>query len=38
MSDIVIETKQLTKEYKRDEFRVTALKDADIEIHKGALP
>lgn len=35
MSDIVIETKQLTKEYKRDEFRVTALKDADIEIHKG---
>jgi putative ABC transport system ATP-binding protein len=35
MSEIVIETKGLTKTFKRDEFQVTALKDADIEIHKG---
>ena len=35
MSDIVIETKGLTKTFKRDEFEVTALKNADIEIHKG---
>src|SRR5918998_1117 len=35
MSDIVIETRGLTKEFKRDEFQVTALKDVNIEIHKG---
>lgn len=35
MGDIVIETKGLTKTFKRDEFQVTALKDADIEIQKG---
>src|SRR5215203_5467225 len=35
MSDIVIETKNLSKVFKRDEFEVTALKNADIEIHKG---
>jgi putative ABC transport system ATP-binding protein len=35
MREIVIETKGLTKTFKRDEFQVTALKDADIEIHKG---
>src|SRR5215210_6094175 len=35
MSEIVIETRGLTKTFKRDEFQVTALKDADIEIHKG---
>ena len=35
MSDIVIETKNLTKTFKRDEFEVTALKDAGIKIHKG---
>lgn len=35
MSEIVIETRKLTKEFRRDEFKVTALKDADIEIHKG---
>ena len=35
MREIVIETKRLTKTFKRDEFQVTALKDADIEIHKG---
>lgn len=36
MSEIVIETKNLTKVFKRDEFQVTALKNADIQIHKGA--
>ena len=35
MSEIVIETKRLSKVFKRDEFEVAALKDADIEIHKG---
>ena len=35
MSDIVIETKNLTKVFKRDEFEVTALKDAQIEINRG---
>jgi len=35
MSEIVIETKHLTKEYVRDEFHVLALKDASITIHQG---
>jgi putative ABC transport system ATP-binding protein len=35
MSEIVIETKHLTKTFKRDEFEVTALKNAEIKIHKG---
>jgi putative ABC transport system ATP-binding protein len=35
MSDIVIQTRQLTKEYIRDEFRVIALENVDIDIHKG---
>jgi putative ABC transport system ATP-binding protein len=35
MSEIVIETKGLRKEFRRDEFHVIALKDVDIEIHKG---
>jgi putative ABC transport system ATP-binding protein len=35
MSDIVIETKHLTKQFVRDEFKVIALQDVDIEIHKG---
>ncbi len=35
MSEIVIETKNLSKEFIRDEFHVYALKDVDIEIHKG---
>ena len=35
MPESVIETQQLTKEYVRDEFHVVALKDVDIEIHKG---
>ena len=35
MSDVVIQTKNLTKEYVRDEYHVFALKDANIEIRKG---
>ena len=35
MSETVIQTRQLTKEYIRDEFHVMALEDVDIDIHKG---
>src|SRR5229473_6666983 len=35
MSQTVIETRNLTKEFLRDEFHVVALKDANIEIQKG---
>jgi len=35
MSDIVIETRKLRKEFIRDEFHVIALKDVDIEINRG---
>lgn len=35
MSDTIIETRGLTKEYVRDEFHVTALKDVDISIAGG---
>ncbi|HLJ15914.1 MAG TPA: ABC transporter ATP-binding protein [Bryobacteraceae bacterium] len=35
MADVVIETRKLTKEYRRDEFHVIALKDADLSIEKG---
>ena len=35
MSEPVIQTRDLTKEFVRDEFHVVALKDANIEIHKG---
>ncbi|HZU29457.1 MAG TPA: ABC transporter ATP-binding protein [Bryobacteraceae bacterium] len=35
MSETVIQTRDLTKEYVRDEFRVVALKNCDIDIHKG---
>lgn len=35
MSEVVIQTKNLSREYVRDEFKVTALKDANIEIEKG---
>ncbi|HEY1759054.1 MAG TPA: ABC transporter ATP-binding protein [Bryobacteraceae bacterium] len=35
MKDVVIQTRELTKEYVRDEFHVVALKDANIEIHAG---
>ena len=35
MSETVIETRKLTKEFQRDEFHVVALKDANLEVHKG---
>jgi putative ABC transport system ATP-binding protein len=35
MSEIVIETQNLTKEYVRDEFHVLALKDVTLQIAKG---
>jgi len=35
MSETVIQTRQLTKEYIRDEFHVMALENVDIDIHKG---
>src|SRR6202023_2240642 len=35
MSETVIKTNNLRKEFVRDEFHVVALKDANIEIHKG---
>ena len=35
MSDIIIRSRQLSKEYVRDEFRVAALDDVDIEIEQG---
>ncbi|MDX2152619.1 MAG: ABC transporter ATP-binding protein [Bryobacteraceae bacterium] len=35
MSETVISTSQLTKEFIRDEFHVVALKDVNIEIHRG---
>ncbi|HEV3199223.1 MAG TPA: ABC transporter ATP-binding protein [Bryobacteraceae bacterium] len=35
MSEVVIETRNLTKEYVRDEFHVIALKDVSLEVHKG---
>ena len=35
MSEPVIQTSNLTKEFVRDEFHVVALKDANIEINKG---
>jgi putative ABC transport system ATP-binding protein len=34
-AEIVIETRKLRKEFVRDEFHVIALKDVDIEIHRG---
>ena len=35
MSDSIIQTRKLTKEFVRDEFHVVALKDADLEINRG---
>jgi len=35
MSQVVIETKDLSRVYKRDQFEVTALKNASIAINKG---
>jgi putative ABC transport system ATP-binding protein len=34
-NNLVIETRDLHKEYKRDEFQVVALQNANIQIHKG---
>ena len=36
MTDIVIQTENLTKEYVRDEFHVVALKDVTLGVPKGA--
>jgi putative ABC transport system ATP-binding protein len=35
LNETVIQTRKLSKEFIRDEFHVVALKDVDIEIHKG---
>jgi putative ABC transport system ATP-binding protein len=35
MDETVISARELTKEFVRDEFHVVALKDVDIDIHKG---
>src|SRR5438876_11686459 len=35
MADTVIETRQLSKEYIRDEFRVVALKNVNMSISRG---
>src|SRR5271169_1956798 len=35
MNQTVIQTNHLTKEFQRDEFHVVALKDANLEVHKG---
>ena len=35
MSQTIIETRQLTKEFVRDEFHVIALQTVDVEIQKG---
>ena len=35
MSEPIISARRLTKEFVRDEFRVTALKEVDIDIEKG---
>ncbi|MBI5280653.1 MAG: ABC transporter ATP-binding protein [Candidatus Solibacter usitatus] len=35
MSEVVIQTSKLTKEYVRDEFKVVALRDADLEVRRG---
>jgi putative ABC transport system ATP-binding protein len=35
VSDVVIQANNLTKEYVRDEFRVRALDDANLQVHQG---
>lgn len=35
MADTIIQTRNLTKEFVRDEFHVVALKDANLEVQKG---
>ena len=34
-NNLIIETEDLNKEYKRDEFRIVALQNANIQIQKG---
>lgn len=35
MSELIIATRNLSKEFVRDEFRVVALKDANLQVNKG---
>jgi putative ABC transport system ATP-binding protein len=35
MSELIIETEKLRKEFVRDEFHVLALKDVDLNVHRG---
>jgi ABC-type lipoprotein export system ATPase subunit len=35
VTDTIIQTRQLTKEFVRDEFHVTALKNVDLTIQTG---
>lgn len=35
MTEVAIEARRLSKEYTRDEFRVTALKDVSLQVHRG---
>ena len=35
MGEIVIQTRNLTKEFLRDEFHIVALKDVTLEVEKG---
>lgn len=35
MSEVIVKTTELSKEYVRDEFRVMALENASLEIHRG---
>jgi putative ABC transport system ATP-binding protein len=35
MCEVIVQTRDLTKEYMRDDFRVTALKDVDLTIQRG---
>jgi len=36
MTDTIIRTRKLTKEFLRDEFHIVALREVDLDIHKGA--
>ena len=35
MSETIVRTRKLSKEYVRDEFKVTALDEVDIDIDRG---
>ncbi len=35
MTDTIVKTRSLSKEFIRDEFHVIAMEDVDIEIHRG---